>query len=446
MGREPRQDLLGRLRYRAAHPVQTFALLVGLGCICMAIGAVSPAHSADRTRPRHADAKRKAHKAAPVGTQLRGVNLSPNRAFMPAPFGTAADDEREIASACQLGAGVVREFVSWGLLEKGHGQINPDYLARLDSLMDQAARCRIKVIFTLLGTPSWDTQGPDPADVRSSTYPPQDGSNEFGWMVSWILNRWPGLYALEVWNEPNLSSFWKGTPGQYAQLVNAAVAAKRDTGARTLILGGTLALGAPDYLRQLYAAGMRGQDGISLHPYSMSCAEHCGSAQFLDPGSRRGPFRSAILNVHRAMAENGDSGGLWLTEFGMSTCPAQPACVPDDVQASWMAKSIRIASCYPYVAGLTAFTLRDIPVPPDDPGASYWDYHFGLMGSDFTPKPAFSAVRNTFSRLGQAHAAVARKASRASKRVERASTGQATGMCRRILGTARVSKAGARRG
>jgi hypothetical protein len=73
--------------------------------------------------------------------------------------------------------------------------------------MQQADRCHIKVLFTLLGTPTWDLQGRDAADPRSTTYPGDSGPDQFRWMVSWILRRWPQLYALEVWNEPNLNSY-----------------------------------------------------------------------------------------------------------------------------------------------------------------------------------------------------------------------------------------------
>jgi hypothetical protein len=178
---------------------------------------------------------------------------------------------------------------------------------------------------------------------------------------------------------------------------------------------------------------MHGQDGISLHPYSMTCADRCGQAQFLDPGSPRAPYRTAIENVHRAMVQNGDHSGLWLTELGFSTCPAQPACIPEGQQASWMSKSIRVAACYPYVAGLTAFTLRDIPVPANYPAASYWDYHFGLMSSDFSPKPAFNAVSGTFRQLGTPQQNGRARSSRARAAVTRAK-------CRRILRSGRTGK------
>jgi hypothetical protein len=265
----------------------------------------------------------------------------------------------------------------------------------------------------LAGTPKWASTD-TPTDRLSPLYPSKNGAGDYRWIVARILERWPELYALEVWNEPNLSNYWRGTPGQYAALVNAAVAAKRDVGASTRILAGTLSLGATDYLRELYAAGMRGQDGISLHPYAVSCSPVCGP--FYGPRSRQSPFRTAIDDVHRVMVDNGDPAGLCLTEFGYATCPSQPACVAPELQGAWMAQSIRVAACYPYVKGLTAFTLRDVePRPGWD--VTNWTLHFGLMNTDFSPKPAFGAVAAAYQQLTAAEASQAArgKGSRAKK-------------------------------
>jgi polysaccharide biosynthesis protein PslG len=332
--------------------------------------------------------------------QLRGVQLSPNHAFSPAPSGqSAADDTSEISSACTLGAGVVREFVSWQQLEKdGPGQIDPGYVAKLDSLMQQAGSCGIKVIFDLLGTPQWDSVAP--ASPNFAAYPGVDGPSHYRQIVAWILARWPALYGLEVWNEPDLSNWWAGSAGQYADLVNAAVAAKRDTGAQTQILAGALARPGTAYLQSLYLAGMRGQDDVSIHPYSAICTP-AGCQQY-DPDPITSAFRTEIETIHAAMLANGDVGGLWLTEFGFATCPAQPACVSEDVQADWMVKSFQMAAAYPYVGGLTAFTLRDVPAPAGS--ESNWQYHFGLTNTDFSPKPAYAAVRTTLRNLSPAPA------------------------------------------
>jgi hypothetical protein len=426
-GRSPTH--VSAIRFRAT----TLAvLLVALACVASVFSA-------------SAAAKRKSTPVVPPTSQLRGVQLSPNRAFYPPPFGeSAADDTREVASACQLGSRVVREFVSWPLLEpNGPGQIDGAYASKLDSLLAQAARCNIKVIFTLGGTPGWDSSAP--TEKRAAAYPGNDGPSQYHRFVSWALDRWPSLYAVEVWNEPNLPQYWQGSPGQYADLVNAAVAAKRETGSSTLILAGTLALAATDYLSQLYAAGMRGEDGISLHPYSVTCPDLCQAAKWIDPASPRNPFRGAIESIHRVMADNGDAAGLWLTEFGFSTCPSQPACVPEDVQASWMAKSVRMAACFPYIQGLTTFTLRDISVPSTWDSTN-WNFHYGLMHTDFSPKPALSAVQGAFSQLARADAAAARTARKASARGAKSSRARAAGlassrMCRRLLGTPRGHKA-----
>ena len=65
-------------------------------------------------------------------------------------------------------------------------------------------------------------------------------------------------------------------------------------------------------------------------------------------------------------------------------------------------KSVQIASCYPYVTGLISFTLRDVPSGTSPP--SSWNFHFGLARTDFTPKPAFSAVAAKYASLSQARA------------------------------------------
>jgi Cellulase (glycosyl hydrolase family 5) len=413
--------------------------LLGLAVVALLIGAAAPANGA-----RKAPAKGKPASTFTLPKQVRGVNLSLTRAFTTGSNALSDEESaREVRSACQLGAGAVRLMVSWYKLESLARQVDEKLVSKLQSLMDQANACGIKVIFDLLGTPKWDSPQ-SPPDQYFGAYPGRSGPAEYGWMVSWILRRWPELYALEVWNEPNLTSYWRGTPAQYAQLVNAAVEAKRQVGSRTLILGAVLAGGSARYLQELYAAGMHGQDGISIHPYSMICGGHC--TQFVDPGSRYGPFRAGIEGVHQTMLQNGDTSGIWLTEFGFASCPAQPLCVSEGVQAAWMAKSLRIAACYPYIGGLTAFTLHNAAVPSSWDGTS-WTLHFGMLNADFSPKPAYGAVQQAFSQLrqmetGQTVRRVARRARRGNvkKRAANAST-PASQMCQSLLGQPKSTKA-----
>jgi hypothetical protein len=244
----------------------------------------------------------------------------------------------------------------------------------------------------LAATPPWGSAAPEGTPFPAvSTYPGRDG--EFRWTVGWILRRWRALHSLEVWNEPNYAPYWSGSPADYAGLVNQAVAAKRDVGSRTRILAGALASGDASYLSRIYAAGMSGHDGISIHPYSMYC---WGSCRLTAPTPAGAPFRAAITAIHDLMVRWGDRSGLWLTELGFASCPAVPTCVPEGVQSKWLAKSVRIAACYPYVKGLTLFSVRDIPGDPRHSHVS--DGHFGLLHTNFRRKPAYSAVTSIFRR------------------------------------------------
>lgn len=378
--------------------------------------------------PAEGLAKRKPADAS-VG-QLRGVNLTPFRAFIPGGQ-SEAENRQEVESACRMGAGLVRVFVSWAKLEPSRHEVDPEYVAELDSLVGQASGCGARVMFMLVTTPHWASSAPEGTDWFSSgRFPPSD-PDEFGSMVAWILSRWPALHSIEIWNEPNYTPYWAGTPADYVQLVNEAVAAKREVGSSTEILAGALASGVVDYLvlylNQLYAAGLSGQDGISIHPYSMGCSNRCS---FFDPIQPQAPFRSAITRIHNLMVANGDRSGLWLTEFGFASCPAAPACIHEAQQASWTAKSIEIASCYPYVLGMTAFTIRDIAGDPKYAHVS--DAHFGLLRTDFSPKPSYSALASTYWGFHAAERYAKRKRGRASRVAHKALAGSAK--CRRMLG------------
>jgi hypothetical protein len=380
----------------------------------------------------------KRHRAEASVGQLRGVNLSPFRAFMPGAQ-SDADNQREVESACRLGANVIRVFVSWARLEPSQHVVSPEYAAELDSLMSQASSCGARVMLMLVTTPQWASSAPEgTGQYGSGRYPPRD-PDEFGWMVGWILSRWPGLQSLEIWNEPNYTPYWAGTPADYVQLVNEAAAAKRAVGSSTMILAGALSSGVLDYLvnylNQLYAAGLGAEDGISVHPYSMHCDSKCS---FFDPGLPHAPFRETISRIHGVMAAHGDQSGLWLTEFGFASCPAEPLCVHESQQAAWTAKSIQVAACYPYVMGMTPFTIRDLVGDPRYAAIS--DAHFGLLRNDFQPKPAYSALASSYwgFRAAERRYAKARRGRR--PRVAHKSLASSP-KCREMLGAHRAHKA-----
>ncbi|MGA9370553.1 MAG: cellulase family glycosylhydrolase [Solirubrobacterales bacterium] len=357
-------------------------------------------------------AKKARRSAAAATRQLRGVNLTPNWEW---PGAAGMDDStsaRELQSSCALGANLVRFTVKWNRLEPVQGQIDEGYARRIDQVLTQASSCRIRVLVTLMITPCWaaadGTQRKCPPGAGTLT-PPNDAAT-YGSIVQRMLQRWPGIFALEVWNEPNLTAFWHGSAGDYAAIANAAVAAADRVGSATQVLVGSIGAADAGYLRQLYSAGMRGYDGISIHPYDFQMSS--GFTRRHRWKHHHDLFENRIESIHRTMVATGDrSIGLWLTEFGYSVCPAKPFCVPETRQARSLADSYRAAARLRYVKGLTSYDLRDA-----GNDANVWDNRFGLLRRDFSPRRSFWAVRSVLRRLGTGNASSARAKRAALKR------------------------------
>src|SRR5829696_3925933 len=257
--------------------------------------------------------------------QLRGATLTPNWSVRESRMHMSPDEQRgEIAAVAAMGGNVVRMDLDWARLQGDDGRIDSAYQAQLDRAIASAAEYRQAVILNIIGTPCWAAAAPDcPTRPRNHNDPPRPEA--FAEVTRYLLNRYPSLYAYEVWNEPNFSGFRNGTTVQFAQIVNAAVAGRNAVGSQTRVIIGGFLLDGSAYLEQLYQAGMRGQDGISIHPYSMIPASKADPwGQWEEPTQRYSPFRMAIQTAHQTMIRHGDRGGLYLTEFGYSSCPSFP--------------------------------------------------------------------------------------------------------------------------
>lgn len=317
--------------------------------------------------------------------QLRGAMLTPNWSS-PGRSAMTPDQQRgEIAAVAKMGGNVVRLDVDWAALQSD-GRIDPAYQGQLDQAVASAAQYGQAVILNIVGTPCWAALRPScPTTSANHMDPPQPAA--FAEISLYLLARYPTLYAYEVWNEPNLPGFWHGTPAEFAPIANAAVASRNAVGSRTrVIIGGFITFDSSAWLEQLYRAGMRGQDGISIHPFSA-----IPWVGWTNPSKRGSPFRQGIQRAHRIMLRYGDRSGLYLTEFGFAPCPAT-SCLPAEIAGRWLADSYRVAARYRYVKALTAFSMRDY-ADPADPNPPWMD-HSGILG-----RPAFGQVHRALKQL-----------------------------------------------
>jgi len=150
----------------------------------------------------------------------------------------------------------------------------------LDAIVDKAeAKGAGDILLVLAGTPAWAASRALATDAfwmgaGSASMP----SNLDFWReyVTKVAQRYAGrITAYEIGNEPNLLTFWNGTPAQYGTLVTTAAQAIRAADPSAMILAsGGLVRGSADVprLAQWLAplkplADANAIDGIALHFY-----------------------------------------------------------------------------------------------------------------------------------------------------------------------------------
>lgn len=151
---------------------------------------------------------------------------------------------------------------------------------QLDALVDKAQANGITDITLVLGgTPQWAASNFQSTDASwmgpgSASMP----TNLADWQdfVTTVVQRFAGrITSYELGNEPNLLTFWNGSPEQYAQFVATGAAAVRaaDPNATIVVNGGLVRskydiATLPKWLGALTAAGVPGLvNAVSLHAY-----------------------------------------------------------------------------------------------------------------------------------------------------------------------------------
>jgi hypothetical protein len=287
---------------------------------------------------------------------------------------------KDIAHVAALHAKVVRVELPWsGLEPAGPGRVDPAALAFTDDLMAAAAAHGLTVIATVMSTPCWDSTAParllracSPRGLTPANAWPPRNPDDYAAIVAFLAARYGNrLAAIEVWNEPDQANelylAGRGKVAHYAALLKSAYVAVKRVSPSTPVLGGSLVGSNGQFLRELYAAGIKGYyDGLAVHFYTLPVA--------------------AIASIHRVQLANGDNTPLWLDEWGWSSCwprhrvQEEQACVTRTVQARNIRDGFRSLARLPYIAALVLYQLKDTA------GES-----FGVLAANGAPTPASRA-------------------------------------------------------
>jgi hypothetical protein len=249
--------------------------------------------------------------------------------------GVANSDPR-YGNALILGAGWNRYPLYWYDVETAPGVFT---WTSADRVIVDDVRYGLRTNAILLGKPSFHSDGTIPRGLYAPIF--SDGTDNPGanrlpnlgnpWAVYvWNVvqryrpggalaglmgwNAGQGVRAWEVWNEPDLALFWRGSAADYARMLKVAYLVIKSLDPGALVIAGGLADGDPptagnEFLAQML--GWIGQDAarVASNWYMDVVAVH----------SYTNPLRTrrSVERTREILARFGIDRPIWLTEFGL---------------------------------------------------------------------------------------------------------------------------------
>ncbi|SMY05185.1 Cellulase (glycosyl hydrolase family 5) [Brevibacterium antiquum CNRZ 918] len=291
----------------------------------------------------------------------------------------------------------VRIDLGWAAVETARGVDSDWALEKYDHAIEVARSEDLKVLLVLQRTPGWANGSDDEALA------PNDPS-VFGDFALRMSQRYEGkVSAIELWNEPNHSSFFTARQeGQeapeHAAMVEDAYRKIKEYGpqgdeALVVLAGGTSEVDI-GWWERMYALGVADfTDVVAVNPYPVPAD---ASITDISNGSSRIQEIDQLMDL---MAGEGDSSkSIWVTELGWSTHRSEVGSkdtrlnVDDETQADRFEEVVRLVEKdYPQIEMLLWYNLRDLGGSGDG-----FETGFGLLGHDLEPKPVLRRMDELF--------------------------------------------------
>lgn len=255
-------------------------------------------------------------------------NTAPRAGFGYGMQVQGGDPGGEAADLKSVGFNWVKIQVPWQDFESSKGVAN---LSSIDNFVNIMSGNGIKVLLSIVKAPSWSR----PQYATPGNGPP-DNMQDAADFMSGVAAMYCGkVGAIEVWNEENLDVEWHDKRGVsaalYMEMLKKAYPAIKAKCPSMIVIsgaptptggGGSTAIDDVEYLRQLYANGLKNySDGVGAHPSGFRSSPECTMSN----AACRGPyadhrsffFRDTMESYHAVMAQFGDGGKqIWATEFG----------------------------------------------------------------------------------------------------------------------------------
>ena len=326
-------------------------------------------------------------------------------------FGVVAEDvlaldaERDagLRRIAATGVGLLRETFDWALIETRPGTFD---FSATDRQVAAAARRDLALLPIVFNTPPFRASG-RPRGTEPLTFPPRR-PGDIGPLLAALVGRYgPAgefwrerddvprrpIRAWQIWNEPNLGTFWANAPdpAEYTRLLKAAARAIRAADPSATVVSGGLpesksALPRRTFLAGMIAAGaLDALDAVGVHAYA-----------------RDADLAIAGVEEVRTVLDRAESDAdIWVTEVGWATQgPRSPFTVGRQGQARRIKEFLTEATEEREELGLRGvvyFNWRDSRPPVGI--RDFFGLHSGLLSRSGSAKPGLEEFIATIRSL-----------------------------------------------
>lgn len=303
-----------------------------------------------------------------------------------------------------LGVNWIRIDMSWADIQPANSS---EYnWSPLDRIMTTAKKYNIKVLGTIAYTPAWAS----PSSCGGSSKCAPADPYEFANFAAAVASRYAsdGATTFEIWNEPNLESFWQPAPdpAAYTKLLAASYYAIKHVEPGDMVLSGGLgdldnsskSYNQQAFLQAMYVSGAKPYfDALGFHPYSFPVLP-----SYVVRWSGWSMMNDIPDSIRDIMAMYGDKNKkIWITEYGAPTngpgaiatlnnfnLSNSPDHVDSNLQAEMLTEAVEDYNNDTWIGGFFWYSLQDL-----SNNTSSNENFFGLLQSNGMPKQAYNVYK-----------------------------------------------------
>lgn len=276
-----------------------------------------------------------------------------------------------------------------------------DTWQKYDRIVNLAQEYGLELILRLDTSPDWARPGISKEETPPSRF------DDYGDFVNSVVARYKGkVKYYQIWNEPNLAFEWgaqQPSAKDYVRLLATAYRRAKEADPQCVIISAALAptvevsARATDdliFLQRMYDEGAKPYfDIMGVNAYGLRTGPD--DRRIGDAGDVN--FSRPIL-VRELMVRNGDAGkAMWASEMGWNALPpdfpgeAPWGRVTREQQAVYTVRAYqRIQDEWPWMGVAALWHFRMV----HDVNRSQPQYYFGIVQNDFTPYPAYEALKS----------------------------------------------------